>query len=107
MSEARANGSGGRPLSPHMQVWRWHITMLGSILHRATGVALYAGALIAAGWAASLAAGPDAYQGYCGLLGSPPLKCSVTVSSCSVPTSPARNVRSARSPGHRPWAAAT
>ncbi|MDR3511593.1 MAG: succinate dehydrogenase, cytochrome b556 subunit [Caulobacteraceae bacterium] len=71
MSEARANGSGGRPLSPHMQVWRWHITMLGSILHRATGVALYAGALIATGWAASLAAGPDAYQGYCGLLGSP------------------------------------
>jgi succinate dehydrogenase / fumarate reductase cytochrome b subunit len=45
--------------------------MLGSILHRATGVGLYAGALIAAGWAASLAAGPEAYQAYCGLLGSP------------------------------------
>lgn len=71
MSEARANGSGSRPLSPHLQVWRWHITLAVSIAHRATGVALYAGALIAAGFAASLAAGPDAYQAYCGLLGSP------------------------------------
>ena len=37
-----------RPLSPHLQVWRWHITMATSILHRATGVALYVGGLIAA-----------------------------------------------------------
>ena len=31
-----------RPISPFVSVWRWHITMLSSILHRATGVALYA-----------------------------------------------------------------
>jgi succinate dehydrogenase / fumarate reductase, cytochrome b subunit len=71
MSEAKAGGIGARPMSPHVQVWRWHITMLGSILHRATGVALYAGALIAAGWAVSLASGPQAYDAYRGLLGSP------------------------------------
>ena len=59
-----------RPRSPHVQVWRWHITMAGSILHRATGVGLYVGALILAGWAASLAAGPDAYATYKHLLGS-------------------------------------
>ena len=59
-----------RPRSPHVQVWRWHITMAGSILHRATGVGLYVGALILAGWAASLAAGPDAYAAYKHLLGS-------------------------------------
>jgi len=70
MSEAKANGAGSRPLSPFM-IWRWHITMLGSILHRATGVALYGGALIAAGWAASLASGPQAYEAYRSLLGSP------------------------------------
>ena len=29
-----------RPLSPHLQVYRWQITMTMSILHRATGVAL-------------------------------------------------------------------
>lgn len=58
------------PKSPHLQVWRWHITMWTSILHRATGVALYGGALILAGWALALAFGPDAYAMYKGLLGS-------------------------------------
>jgi succinate dehydrogenase / fumarate reductase cytochrome b subunit len=45
--------------------------MLTSILHRATGIALYVGALIAAAWAVSLAAGPDAYARFKGLMGSP------------------------------------
>jgi succinate dehydrogenase / fumarate reductase cytochrome b subunit len=48
-------------MSPHLQVWRWHITMLSSILHRVSGCALYVGALILAGGALSLALGPDAY----------------------------------------------
>ena len=30
-----------RPMSPHMSVWKWHPTMLSSILHRASGVVLY------------------------------------------------------------------
>jgi succinate dehydrogenase / fumarate reductase, cytochrome b subunit len=60
-----------RPLSPHLQVWRWHITMWTSILHRMTGVALYAGALILAGWAIALAAGPEVYGAYKAILGSP------------------------------------
>src|SRR5262249_23053226 len=64
-------GPAGRPTSPHLQVWRWHITMLTSILHRATGIALYVGALIAAAWAVSLASGPDAYAGFKAALGSP------------------------------------
>jgi succinate dehydrogenase / fumarate reductase cytochrome b subunit len=59
-----------RPLSPYM-LWRWHLTMFTSIAHRATGAALYGGALILAGWAMALAAGPDAYATYQGLLGSP------------------------------------
>ncbi|HRD45520.1 MAG TPA: succinate dehydrogenase, cytochrome b556 subunit [Caulobacter sp.] len=60
-----------RPLSPHLQVWRWHATMAGSILHRGSLVGLYVGALILVGWLLSLAAGPDAYATYKGLLGSP------------------------------------
>lgn len=60
-----------RPLSPHMQIWRWHITMTSSILHRATGVALYVGALILAGWALAIASGPVGYDGFMQLLGSP------------------------------------
>lgn len=69
-----ARGPRERPLSPHLQVWRWHVTMFTSIAHRATGVALYVGALIAAAWAISLAAGPDAYATYKGVMGSIPGK---------------------------------
>ncbi len=63
-----------RPLSPHLQVWRWHLTMLTSILHRASGLALYGGALVLAGWVVALAGGPDLFDAYRGLLGSPPGK---------------------------------
>ena len=59
------------PMSPFLTVWRWHITMATSILHRATGVALYVGALIGAAWAISLARGPEAYGSFKHLLGSP------------------------------------
>jgi len=72
MSEAKgiARGSAQRPLSPHLSVWRWHVTMATSILHRATGIALYVGVLIAAGWAVTLAAGPGAFGAYRALLAS-------------------------------------
>lgn len=50
-----------RPLSPHLQIYRWSWTMAMSIAHRATGVALYAGTLLLAGWLVALASGPDAY----------------------------------------------
>jgi len=70
MSDA-AKGPRERPMSPHLQIWRWHITMATSIAHRATGVALYVGALIAAAWAISLAQGPDAYANFKGVMGTP------------------------------------
>ena len=50
-----------RPLSPHVTIWRWHVTMLSSILHRATGAALYGGAILVVAWLAAAASGPDAY----------------------------------------------
>lgn len=50
-----------RPLSPHLQVYRWGLHMALSILHRATGVALAAGMLMLAWWAVALASGPEAY----------------------------------------------
>ena len=58
-------------MSPHLQIWRWHVTMLTSILHRVTGVGLYLAGLMVAAWAVSLAAGPEAYAGFKALLGSP------------------------------------
>lgn len=30
-----------RPTSPHLQIYRWNVSSLTSIMHRATGVALY------------------------------------------------------------------
>jgi succinate dehydrogenase / fumarate reductase cytochrome b subunit len=63
-----------RPLSPHLQVWRFHVTMWGSILHRISGAGLYVGALILAGWALSLASGPAAYATFTAVLGSIPGK---------------------------------
>lgn len=53
-----------RPLSPHVQVWRWHVTMAASIAHRLTGMALYLGAVLLALWALSLAEGPGAFAAY-------------------------------------------
>ena len=70
MTEA-SPGLPPRPLSPFTTVWRWHVTMFASIAHRVTGVGLYLGALIAAGWAVALASGPEAYGQYMALLGSP------------------------------------
>jgi len=35
-----------RPLSPHLTIWRWQVTMLASIMHRATGMALAAGMVV-------------------------------------------------------------
>ncbi len=73
MTEA-SPGVRERPLSPHLGVWRWHVTMLGSILHRACLMGLYVGALILAGWAVALASGQQAYAAYVGLLASWPGK---------------------------------
>ena len=74
MSEA-AKGTGrgpaDRPMSPHLQVWRWHVTMATSIFHRGSGIALYVGLLVLAGWVLALAGGGAAYETYMGLLGSP------------------------------------
>ena len=48
-----------RPLSPHLQVYRWQITMVMSILHRATGVVLTLGAFGLAWWLMAMAHGGD------------------------------------------------
>jgi succinate dehydrogenase / fumarate reductase, cytochrome b subunit len=45
-----------RPLSPHLQVWRWHATMFASIVNRITGVGSILGILMAAFWLAALGA---------------------------------------------------
>jgi succinate dehydrogenase / fumarate reductase cytochrome b subunit len=59
-----------RPLSPHLQVYRWEITNTLSILHRLTGIALSAGAVALVYWLVAAAGGPDAYALAQGLYGA-------------------------------------
>ena len=47
-----------KPLSPHLQVYRWQISMALSIVHRLSGVGLAFGTLLMAYWFISVAAGP-------------------------------------------------
>ena len=53
-----------RPLSPHLTIYRWPVTMMTSITHRATGMALSVGALILAWWLVSISNGPEGWQGF-------------------------------------------
>ena len=50
-----------RPLSPHLQVYRWQVQMVTSILHRGTGVVLSLGNLLIVCGLMSLAAGPESW----------------------------------------------
>ncbi len=59
-----------RPLSPHLQIYRWPITMTMSIVHRVTGVGLYFGTVLLVWWLASAAAGPRAFDFANAVLGS-------------------------------------
>lgn len=61
-----------RPMSPHLWQWRWHITMLGSILHRLTGMGLYVGAFVVVGWLFAAAAGQESYDAYAAVVASIP-----------------------------------
>jgi succinate dehydrogenase / fumarate reductase cytochrome b subunit len=50
-----------RPLSPHLQIYRWYFTMALSIGHRVTGIGMALGILLLAWWLLALASGPDAF----------------------------------------------
>lgn len=51
-----------RPVSPHLQVYRWGPHMLVSILHRATGDGMaIVGALLFLWWLGAAASGAEAY----------------------------------------------
>jgi succinate dehydrogenase / fumarate reductase cytochrome b subunit len=51
-----------RPLSPHLQVYRMTTTMLMSIMHRITGMALYFGTVLLIWWLLATAMGPEAFD---------------------------------------------
>jgi succinate dehydrogenase / fumarate reductase cytochrome b subunit len=56
-----------RPLSPHLQVWRWGPAMLVSILHRVAGDGMaFVGLPVLLWWLGSLAGGPESYATFLG-----------------------------------------
>lgn len=58
MAEARRME---RPLSPHIQVYRFMLTYVMSGFHRVTGAVLYFGIVLVVWWLLAAAAGPNAY----------------------------------------------
>jgi succinate dehydrogenase / fumarate reductase, cytochrome b subunit len=59
-----------RPLSPHLEVYRFTLTMAMSIVHRITGAANYAGTLLLVAWLLAAAIGNEAFALVNGLFGS-------------------------------------
>jgi succinate dehydrogenase / fumarate reductase cytochrome b subunit len=59
-----------RPLSPHLQIYRWPLPMAMSIAHRITGGGLYLGTLLVAWWLIAAASGPNAYATFAAFLSS-------------------------------------
>ena len=59
-----------RPLSPHLQVYRFTMTMAMSIFHRITGVGLYLGTALLAWWLMAAASGPAYFDFVNSIFGS-------------------------------------
>lgn len=57
-----ANASDNRPLSPHLQVYRWPLNMAMSIFHRITGVGLAVTAILVTWYFLALATGPEYFE---------------------------------------------
>jgi succinate dehydrogenase / fumarate reductase, cytochrome b subunit len=65
-----ADMKANRPLSPHLFMYRWPVTMVVSILHRITGGALYVGMALLAWWLIAAATSERAFAIANGFLGS-------------------------------------
>ena len=59
-----------RPLSPHLQIWRWTLPLVLSITHRITGAALYFGTALLVWWLVAAAIGPAEFASAQGVFSS-------------------------------------
>ncbi len=63
-----------RPLSPHLDIYRFAYTMATSIAHRATGLILTAGFAVLIYWLVAAASSADSYASAQQIVGSGPVK---------------------------------
>ena len=61
--------SAARPLSPHLQIYRPMLTMMMSIMHRITGLGLYFGIVLLAGWLLAAATSDSCFDFVQGFFG--------------------------------------
>lgn len=59
-----------RPTSPHLEIYRFTMTMTMSIVHRATGIANYAGTTLLVLWLVAAAIGGSFFDGVNWLFGT-------------------------------------
>ena len=62
--------SADRPISPHLQIYRWQLTSVLSILHRAAGVWLSVGTIVLVWWLIAAASTPEAFDAAADFLNS-------------------------------------
>ena len=63
------NRNPGRPLSPHLTIWKWGPHMAVSIIHRVTGSGMATvGVVLFVWWLAAAAGGPESYARFTDLL---------------------------------------
>ncbi|WP_159587605.1 succinate dehydrogenase, cytochrome b556 subunit [Chelativorans xinjiangense] len=67
---SKSTATRARPVSPHLQIYRFTPTMLMSILHRITGAALYFGTVLFAVWLVAAAGSREQFDLVNGLFGS-------------------------------------
>lgn len=68
---ASSSSTKGRPLSPHLGIWRWGPAMAVSILHRAAGEGMaFVGIPVFLWFLYSLSAGPDAWVPFSRIVGA-------------------------------------
>ena len=74
MTEIDAGSTTGprrsRPLSPHLQIYKFMLTFVMSGFHRVTGFVLYFGVALVAWWLIAAAYGPNAYGYFEWIMGS-------------------------------------
>ena len=61
-----------RPLSPHLQIYRWQVQMVTSILHRITGIALCVGTALLVWGLVALAGDSESFDDFRRVVGSVP-----------------------------------